>query len=431
MSQIPLDVSFSFPDQDIDKVLEDADDAAFLDLVFKLANFAANNPEFRGKKNRLAQLDAAVLRRALRVSQSQPGLTGRTANPELVIIATEVYPTGGHTRVINSIVQSFASHVVLTDTFGHIAAGALSIAGLISDSSRSVTVLPAGSLPTKTAQLIYILETLSPSAVVLVGHHSDVLSIVAGACFEGGQRTVFLHHCDYNPGLGATLNFPVHFDFTQEMVDSCASIGLQTRRLPLVIDKRHPRVSAPNSPFRVVTAGGGVKYRGMVNNVTYADLVTGLLKSPLVSELHHVGDLVDSDLELIFTTLAQNGIDSLRFRPLGLVPDLEQAFADGGYGLCLSSFPYGGGLTTSTAASLGLPVIFANQDLFGMEVCRPWSVYPNADLAWAAPSDLPAIVERVTGNWIGFSDEAFRHYCENSTPEAFEKVFRSALATLG
>lgn len=336
-------------------------------------------------------------------------------------LVTEVYKTGGHRTILNSICNEIKSHVIFTDLFNGISDGKVKLEGMVTPSALSSITLNSGALIEKVRSTVNLLNSLSPKRVWLFNHHQDVVAILAALIFDGGRRSVFVHHCDHDPGLGATIKFPVHLDFTDELLENCASIGLNSSRLALYAQRARHRAPAPVSSLTVATAGSITKFIGTLRGIKYRDVVIRILQHPRVNAFHHIGEVEETFASELRATVATHGIDPGRLLFAGQVNNVSDYVLSVGAHVYLSSFPIGAGATSAEIQSAGVPIIYFEPCKQEMPLCAVTSTYASPTLAWAQLDNLDIILDRLSSEWPSYSEAAIKKYTESFCRDVFLK----------
>lgn len=390
--------------------------AEAVNLIHMLARQATDSGKFKGEILRLPELDAALIQIAeLMRPQFPPAAAAGSAHACLV---TEVYRTGGHRAILNSVCEEIPSHVIFTDVFDLVMTGKVSLQGLITPKALSSTTLNVDTLIEKVRGTVNLLNALSPKRIWLFNHHSDVVAILAAIIFDCGRRSVFVHHGDHDPALGATIGFPAHFDMTDELLENCASIGLSPSRLALHTRPAGHRAPAVESDLVVATAGSINKFIGSMRGMQYPEVVRTILQHPRVSDFHHVGEVPEPYVAEFKAFLASSGIDPERMKFAGQVPRVSDHLLSVGANVYLSSFPLGAGTTTAEVQSAGIPVVHFDPSQDEKPLCAIASVYASPELMWSQLQAIHPILDRVAEHWDSFSDCAHRKYAESFSREA-------------
>lgn len=386
-------------------------------FIFNLAHEIFTRGEYKGVCLRLPELDAGLIQLSnlMRSNTEEAPAPGTTH----VCLVTEVYLTGGHRTVLNSICEEIPCHVIFTDLFERITTGKIPLNGLITPKALSSITLNPDSLIGKIQSAVQLLNSLSPKRVWLFNHHQDVVSLLAALIFDAGRRSIFVHHCDHDPGLGATIKFPVHLDFTEELLHSCASIGLDPSLLALYMRSASRRANHQGAHLVVVTAGSHSKFTGTMRGIKYRDVVRTLLHHRRVSIFHHIGAVSDQYIAEFKAFLANSGIDPERMIFAGQVLSVSDYALSVGAQVFLSSFPLGGGATTSEIQSAGIPVVYFDPNQQEKPLCSIASVYASPELEWRQLEDLHFILDKLFQDWDVFSDAAFRRYDKSYSRKVF------------
>lgn len=398
------------------RLMSERKHAEAVNLIHMLARQATDSGKFKGEILRLPELDAALIEIANLMRPLFP--PAPAAGSEHVCLVTEVYKTGGHRTILNSVCEEIPSHVIFTDVFDLVMAGKVSLQGLVTPKALSSITLNPDTLLEKVRGTVNLLNSLSPKRVWLFNHHSDVVAILAALVFDGGRRSVFVHHGDHDPALGATISFPVHFDMTDELLENCASIGLKPSRLALHTRPASHRAPAIESDLVVATAGSINKFMGSMRGIQYPEVVRTILQHPRVTDFHHIGEVPAPYVAEFKAFLASAGIDPERMKFAGQVPRVSDHLLSVGANVYLSSFPLGAGTTSAEVQSAGIPVIHFDPSQDEKPLCAIASVYASPELMWSELKSLHPIVDRVTGHWKSFSDAACQKYLDSFSRKA-------------
>ena len=394
--------------------------AEAVNLICNVAHQMTASAKFKGVSLRLPELDSGLVRIA---NLMRPEFAAASApRAEHACLVTEVYMTGGHRTVLNSVCEEIPSHVIFTDLFDRIAAGNNRLQGLITAKALSSVTLNSDSVIQKVRSTVHLLNALSPKRVWIFNHHEDAIVLLAALIFDFGRRSVFVHHCDHDPALGATIKFPVHLDFTEEMLQNCASIGLEPLPLALYTPSARQRVAYAGGDLVVATAGSLKKFTGSLWGMQYRDVVRTVLQHPRVTAFHHIGAVRDEYIAEFRAYLESSGLDPERMIFAGQVPRVSDYILSVGAQVYLSSFPLGAGATTAEVQSAGLPVIYyfdPNQQEMPLGAIA--SIYASPQLEWHELSDLHPALDLVVEHWSVYSDAAQCKYAESSSPEVFRK----------
>ena len=124
-----------------------------------------------------------------------------------LLILSEFYSAGGHSRVAEDLVSVLeGAVVVLTDMFGSYQSGRLKVADARARMPKAmVHRLEEPSFAGKVRELQAVFSAVRPECVLILAHHPDPLPYVAAASLPASVRKVFFHHCDHQPSVGCHL----------------------------------------------------------------------------------------------------------------------------------------------------------------------------------------------------------------------------------
>jgi hypothetical protein len=275
----------------------------------------------------------------------------------LVHVATMVYPTGGHTRVIEDIAATLPNyrHVLIITAMHKEHPDLASLKSRFEKLNLNVHLLQCLSQAEKTRELSSLIGALRPQAVLLLAHHDDSVAYV-GVAGHSARRVLFLHHADYQPSMGAFRLDYAHVDLTPACHAVCAShpslhatlLNLTVKDVGVVrLVERHPMIG--------VTCGSSHKYEGS-SEFSYAQLLAALFSSG-VGRILHIGDMPASQKNQICANLVASGQDASRVVFLPNTPSLAGKLVELSPDFYLTSHPIGGGKTTIEALSVGLPIL--------------------------------------------------------------------------
>ncbi|MDN0082650.1 hypothetical protein QU487_07795 [Crenobacter sp. SG2305] len=288
------------------------------------------------------------------LGQASSGPDWTDAN-HVVFIATELYKTGGHSFVLDDLVNEFLREgktvsLVLTDmraqgnTFGiqlpdsHFQAKGVQV-------YRTWT----GSLEDSIRVTQSTLQRLAPSACFLLQHHEDVVAIAAAQpalC----PNIYYVHHCDHNLTLGVHVPHFVHLDLHQGGYKICThNLGIDAHLMPM----GHRAPELPEAPITVLTCGREAKYWAQ-GKFTYPQVLKALLSDPRVM-VTHVGAIAEERQAQLHALLSQD--EQARLQIIPSVPNLTKFIAQFRPDFYLTSYPEGGGRACIEAMSQGLKII--------------------------------------------------------------------------
>lgn len=361
-------MDYEYRRSEIEQALSSATTIETLEAALKAVaglNVDLHDPGIRGRQMFSPGLDAAVpsIARRLRLHDAP----SPKSNDNVVIVATQLYAVGGHSRVafdISGLIGADRTSLVLTDIYGHLKQSGL-IGAQHAESPlkrRANILLSAPTLVEKIVELYNILAAVRPSRIFLLMHHFDVVASAALWPFRGVVE--YLHHADHLPTLGATLPWSSHVDLTWTCHQACRKAGVQpiyaglTARGPggpAVI--RDPK---PPGRLRLATCGALNKFRG-VGEHSWSDYAVAALSLP-DAELVHIGPVDDAFRTEMTAALQRAGLAPERYVYAGAATDLGAELTARDIDVYLSSYPEAGGKASVEAMAVGLrPIIPIDQ----------------------------------------------------------------------
>lgn len=381
---------------DVDRVVarmlaRGEDDAALAEIAVGVhRNYL--RPELSRGALYLPQLDRHLETLAARHVQALP----RGPRHGTLLIATELYELGGHSRVLADVASAVERPVVvLTDLFDRLARDPAEIDRLTQRLAPvPLVVLPPGTPLQKLDRMRQVLAAMRPATIGHFGHHQDPLPFAATHGLPG-VRQVLLHHGDHNAGLGHTLPGMRHVDCSEAMQQLCSRrLGAPADLLPLFAEDLGTRhfPSVDRLWCSVVTSGHPAKFRRDGPLALQAIVRTAL--QTVQGRFFHIGPLDADWVDAIRAELRAHDLDPARFVPLGLVPSVWQTLLTlDDAAVYLGSAPTGGGRAAIEAQGCGYPTVF--HDAHGGDaVLGNTSVYANPALGWATLDDLAAALRR-------------------------------------
>jgi len=311
-----------------------------------------------------------------------------------LVVATETYTTGGHSRIVEDLCRHLPNPlIVLTDLFGRVGTGNLPVDHLRNAAGGTpVVVLPPGTAPAKTVDLMNTVARLQPESIWMLTHHQDAIACAALSPRRIAVPRVFIHHGDHNPSLGCTIDTLHHVDLVQQTALACATaLQCATGYLPLHVHDRgaRPQPGRARAQASVVTSGAPQKYaRG--GPLAYP-LIAAAVLSTVGGALHHVGPLPDDAVAEVRQHLVRQGIAADRFRLVGAVPSLWQCLRELDADLYLTSAPLGGGRAAIEAQGCAMPIVYHDPRDSGRPLLAT-DIYNPSACGWSCLDELgPAL----------------------------------------
>lgn len=325
-----------------------------------------------------------------------------------VHIATQLYTTGGHTRLLRSYVDADKTReqIVLVTDLGqdkNRAAVAELFAG------RHVEWCPPGAAATKLEWLMGRLYALAPERVFLFQHHFDAVALAACQP-ELAPDLYFVHHADYAFSFGVYFPHATHIDGSLQDFENCRRRLGVTGNLfvPYTADDRGPN-PAPRRPgareLTTCTAATHTKLSRPGYRYSYLDLFPRLFKQWIKRHVH-IGALPSPMLTEIYRRLDEAKIPRERFDYRGNVPSFWDALREHDIDVCIGSFPVGGGLTITEAMGSGTPYV-VHGNYVQRVLCEIDQIYPEG-FVWRELDELDTALETFAGGACAAHAEAAR-----------------------
>ena len=346
-------------------------------------------------------------------------ITPRNAKMANIVIASEIYDFGGHTKVINEILESVDNPIlIITDIFNRFAQ--LNFFEKISSTlvKCPVFLLPNESYLDKSIRLSKFINGYAKN-VFLVSHHEDVVA-VAGCQKKIDSHFYFIHHADHNPALGNTVKHFQHVDLFMDMKELCAE-DLKKEVILLPTTASDCGVKTNNYPieiFSTVTAGSFGKFM-ILGELSLPNIIVTALRT-CRGKHYHFGNIPTECLEMINRQLIDAGLKPESFLCMGNVPSLWRSLLEIDAHIFIGSAPTRGGKSEIEAQGASYPLlIYKDIDspkYLNVASCNVSTIY------WSAISDLKAGLEAIMVNHAARSAESRKFYLENNAKEKFTKV---------
>ena len=376
----------------------------------------------RGLDQQLERIAAAL---------HDPELAARTEpGSGFVVIMSEFYNSGGHSRVTEDLVQELGGAVVvMTDVFSSYANGRLTVDQASERMPKAMVYpLPAAGFLPKVQQLQSLLRAVRPQAVLVMTHHQDPIPYVALASLPPTVRKVFFHHCDHQPALGNTMPGYRHVDFTEHLQHICAqNLQRPTDHMPLfVADQGLKPFSMPAglAGMSVVGSGSSNKFQ-REGSVALSQVVCEVL-SCIGGIYWHIGQLPDDWQAEIRAELAVRGIAQERFQYVAHVPSLWQALQSLDAHAYLGSFPVPGGRGAIEAQGCGYPAVYYAHD-DRAPLLRHADIFGSKELGWTTLSELRNVLDHVAQNQAHYVAAARDYYLQQYSHGVFSARLRQVL----
>jgi len=393
----------------------------FLKRLAELSVKLLSDP-LRGRALFVPELDELARRSSLIITPKPHP----PANSKLLLhIATEVFPTGGHTRVIEDVAAALPDyrHVLLITNMHGANPDLACLKPRFDELGLMLHVLQCLSWTERARELSSLIAALRPQAVLLFAHQDDSI-VNAGVAGHAAPCVLFVHHADHQPSLGAFRLDYAHLDLTPACHSICTARALlQPSFVNLTAKDIGAVQSVERHPIIGVTCGSPHKYAGS-NQFTYAQLLAALFANG-VGQILHIGYMPESQKDEIRADIAASGQDPSRIIFLPNTPSLAVKLQEISPDFYMTSHPIGSGKATVEALSVGLPVLF---------IC-PAGTLPllNPDMTFSASvllsalEQIPAAVHRLETEKNTLAKRSREVYEKHYSPAAFREGLLSAL----
>ena len=354
-------------------------------------------------------------------------------------IASTLYESGGHTPLIGDFVRSTPARrafLALTNLANQPGGLSENILRRVALKPSQVEVCEKINLGEKFAWLIDVIDRVRPDRIFLFNHHDD--SVAVAACQpETARETIFVHHSDRLPSVGAFVSSAVHVDVTPFCFHCCRKqAGLFNNRfVPLVasdegitagvaegssdlslrgyLDSILALLRLTKEPLRTAAAGSSHKFL-QDYDPRYFDAIGAVLKLTKGSHVH-IGDLPDDSLARFRDVLTKCNVDPERLVHVPHVPSVWRAMSDYDIDLYIGSFHRRGARTSVEVMGSGTPAIW--------HVTKPEALLHDTHMSyegaatWRTLNDLLAIIKRIDRHWLTQQSRLARlHYERNHHP---------------
>ncbi len=375
--------------------------------------------EFKGKQIYLPNLDDLVER--IGIETLQP-ITTKKLLKNLrypVIVATEMYVDGGHSRIIEELIRLRGGIVVLTNYFG----GFDKTKADPPKANLPVLTLPVDSPTNNIIRLNNICNAVGSEVYVLT-HHHDVVATAAVSCAMS-IPVYFIHHSDHKVSLGPTIKNFIHVDIAPHVHEICSKfLKPKIEYWPQGVDDLGLKIfTYPLNEVCSASSGSWHKF-SWEGEYAYPKIIRILLSRPGSSHFH-IGILSDSLLKKIKEELKTNAIPLERFHYIGHVQSLWQALLDLPVNVFVGSCPMHGLRTAIEVQGSGVPIIpfLQSEDTLLYDK----SFYNNQTVFWSSPEKLDSITQEVLNKHHFMAAASRRHYEETFHPNLMKEAIDQSI----
>ncbi|MDB5800487.1 MAG: hypothetical protein JWL63_1426 [Rhodocyclales bacterium] len=372
------------------------------------------------------EIGAATLAQARHDARAEPP----SQPADIIILATELYPLGGHSRVVADMIATRPDkrHLVLLSNFFESAdrrAAETMVTNVASDSVR----LAIAPMPGRLDKLLWLQTELArhPEAEVFVFNHHGDAAVIAAIQPGLNRDVIFCHHADYHLCLGAHLPWTRHIDFFAPCHHRCSEAGIVAEYWPLSVPDRGARSHDAGSfgqGEKLISCTSGVWSKfDEAYAFHYADVVVDILATTGGKHVH-IGGIPDEAFARIHAGLNGRGIAPVRFKHLPQVPSVWDALLTNQVDLYISSFPLGGGRAITEALGAGIPLITHRHHL--EPLLGACGLGPADTWNWSTPAELLSILAGLSTEELARrSREARQHYLQHHAPDIFRKCMQT------
>lgn len=273
-----------------------------------------------------------------------------------LVIASEVYDFGGHTKVVQDILNAVDNPVlIITDIYNRFSGSNFFINEKSFPANCPVLILPPDSLEKRARGLANFINLFAKN-VFLLSHHDDPIPM-AGCQKNIDTKYYFVHHADHNPALGNMIKHFHHIDLFSKMVESCSNLlNKKIEFLPITAsDLGEKKFTYPIQCYSTVTAGSFGKFTtegelSLINIIKVSMRVCH-------GKHFHFGYIPDEYIDVIRANLVVDDLDPERFVYMGNVPTLWGSLLEIDAHIYLGSAPIGGGKANTEAQGSGYPLL--------------------------------------------------------------------------
>jgi len=354
----------------------------------------------------------------------------RNATNATLVLGTQFMTVGGHSRIARDLsIFSDKYFVIATDVANSYRVGdpgSLALSDFFAPSRLDFA--PAGGLYEKLIWVLSKIREIQPRTLVLLNHFWDPIPIVAASTFCSSQ-VIYIHHCDHNPSLGASITSFNHFDTTPHSQRICGEcLGRNDIRVYPLHDTRIERFEpmyADEAPLSTLSAGTSNKYSFDQSAAAYHLAIPKFLQAT-GGYHHHIGPLSGSELLSINEALRIHGIEASRFIYWGAA-SLSRVAKEVINPVFIPSFPTPGGMSLIEFAASGIPILVYDVDSSagGLPLIRDslFSILPEAALRCRLGEDLVDFFYRIKANYSSISLEISRYYESSFSRKSYLRAF--------
>jgi hypothetical protein len=265
-----------------------------------------------------------------------------------LILVSRLDVVGGGSKVIYDLINTLKKKTIVIST-------GLFPSKKINNKNIIFIETPEKTLINKVYWIQEKIDLLNPKNIWLFNSHQDSVAIaVFGKKFNSTIN--FIHHCDHNLSLGATINKFKHYDPHIPGYKNCRQLKMKNYYFPLVC-KDYGKLNKIFDAKNITTATIASYNKFLIPyKFHYADLITYLLKN--YTKIHyHVGRLTVLQLMLIYTNLILNRVSIKKFKYFNKIHNAWSFMKKNNIDFMISSFPLSGYRAIIETMGCGIPTI--------------------------------------------------------------------------
>jgi len=269
-------------------------------------------------------------------------------------IATTVYKTGGHTRLINNWIRNDVNSIHSLLLINQTTDLPNWLVQIVQRNGGKLIILPPRTSFLPKAKALREVTRSNVDMVILHHHPNDVVPIVAFAK-EELPPVAIMNHADHQFWLGSTIaDAIIDFRGYGKELSEKRRFAKETLFLPIPLNDNQPALTRSEARKRLNIADGivmllsiGASYKYYpLNDHDFFKTSVKLLEQNQDAHLYVIGVDFDENMEFF------GKVKHKRLHLLGVIEDtdLYHIASD----LYLDGFPYGGGTTILEASSFGI-----------------------------------------------------------------------------
>ena len=369
--------------------------------VVRLVFSVVDRRTAEGKVFSSPELDAICEEVGLATLQYRPpaSIQQSAAEPTVtnLFVATELYASGGHSRVIEDFValSEGQSCAVVVTNVNNLPEEGIYVEKLLKLGAR-ILLCPRSLAPIeKVFWLRHQFSQLSPRRIYYFVHHWDAIAVAAAAVIPKGVGYYF-HHGDHNLALGVHTPGLIHIDCHTAGFAICRhELGVKGNKYWPLCTVDHGVRSEHGFLTRgaLTTASSGLPVKFLPTTpypINYYRLIPNLIGQTRGFHIHF-GQIPQAILDDLHKDLVSLGIPLERFIHVPWVPSLWKAMSEFGVDVYMNSFPVGGGKAIVEVMGSGTPAIVhrrGDSAFLGFNFME----YPEA-MKWQSGNDLFSVLE--------------------------------------